>query len=139
MWCPQGFRCPKCGRTRYYEICDRKVHQYGQVNFRFSDQRNHIGRHQVPLHSLAFRHPPCYSIKSGVSPHHHLARTIRIAANAALCMKHKLQQTMKDRNGQQPLGSLSLMGDAYGQHNARRQKRPRLFRKNATCCRLLTL
>ena len=42
-----------------------------------------------------------------------LARTLGISANAALRMKHKLQQAMKERDDSKPLQDLVLMDDAY--------------------------
>jgi len=42
-----------------------------------------------------------------------MARTLGISANSALRMKHKLQQTMKERDDSKPLTGLILMDDAY--------------------------
>jgi len=71
----------------------------------FFDPRNHISRHQASAHSLAFGYIPCVAqSKDGISSLH-LARTAGISANAALRMKHKLQQVMKDQDDQQPLTS----------------------------------
>lgn len=42
-----------------------------------------------------------------------MARTLGISANAALRMKHKLQQAMKDRDDNKPLAGIVLMDDAY--------------------------
>lgn len=50
--------------------------------------------------------------KDGISSLN-LARTIGVSANTALSVKHKLQQTMKNRDDSQPLKDLILIDDAY--------------------------
>ena len=50
--------------------------------------------------------------KDGISSLN-LARTIGVSAQAALRLKHKLQQVMKNRDDQLVLWSLLLINDAY--------------------------
>ena len=50
--------------------------------------------------------------KDGISSLN-LARTIGVSAKAALRLKHKLQQVMKNRDDQLVLRGLLLMDDAY--------------------------
>ena len=54
-----------------------------------------------------------------------LARTLGVSANAGLRIKHKLQQTMKERDDNKPLQNLVLMDDAYWGGKKRDGKRGR--------------
>jgi transposase-like protein len=122
---PQGYRCPKCGHTGYCEICNRKVYQCHKCHFQASlIQGTIFAATKLPLTAWLLGIYLVTQSKDGISSLH-LARTVGISANAALRMKHKLQQVMKDRDDQQPLGGLLLMDDAYWGGKKRDGKRGR--------------
>ena len=62
--------------------------------------------------------------KDGI-PSLNLARTIGVSAKAALRLKHKLQQVMKNRDDQLVLRGLLLIDDAYWGGKRRDGKRGR--------------
>jgi hypothetical protein len=62
--------------------------------------------------------------KDGISSLN-MARTLGISSHAALRMKHKLQQAMKERDDSLPLDGLVLMDDAYWGGKKRDGKRGR--------------
>ena len=62
--------------------------------------------------------------KDGISSLN-LARTLGVSANAALRMKHKLQQAMKERDDNIPLRRLVLIDDVYWGGKKRDGKRGR--------------
>ncbi len=95
---PQGYRCPKCGHTGYCEICDRKVYQCHKCHFQASlIQGTIFAATKLPFTAWLLGIYLVTQSKDGISSLH-LARTVGISANAALRMKHKLQQVMKDRD-----------------------------------------
>jgi transposase-like protein len=115
----------KCGHAGYCEICDRKVFQCHKCHFQASlIQGTIFAATKLPLTAWLLGIYPVTQAKDGISSLH-LARTVGISANAALRMKHKLQQVMKDRDDQQPLGGLLLMDDAYWGGKKRDGKRGR--------------
>ena len=110
---PQGFCCPKCGHTGYCEIDSRKVYQCHECRFQASlIQGTIFAATKLPLTTWLLGIYLVTQSKDGISSLH-LARTVGISANAALRMKHKLQQVMKDRDDQQPLNGPLLLDDAY--------------------------
>ena len=99
---PQGFRCPKCGHAGYCEIRDRKVYQCHKCHFQASlIQGTIFAATKLPLTAWLLGIYLVTQSKDGISSLH-LARTVGISANAALRMKHKLQQVMKDRDDATP-------------------------------------
>jgi hypothetical protein len=54
-----------------------------------------------------------------------LSRTLGVSAKTALNLKHKLQQTMKERDDNQPLSNLIFLDDAYWGGKKQDRKRGR--------------
>lgn len=110
---PQGFVCPECGHKKHCEIKSRKVYQCHRCHQQTSLTSGTIFAFtKLPL-SLWFL--GIYLItqsKHGVSSLH-LSRSLGTSYNAALRMKHKLQQVMKERDDEQPLEGWVQMDDAY--------------------------
>jgi transposase-like protein len=122
---PQGFECPKCGHTGYCEIQSRRVYQCHRCHSQTSLIRGTIfAATKLPLKIWFLGIYLITQAKDGVSSLN-MARTMGISANAALRMKHKLQQVMKERDDSQPLCGLLLMDDAYWGGKKRDGKRGR--------------
>jgi transposase-like protein len=110
---PQGFECPHCGHTGYCEINSRKVYQCYRCHAQTSlIQETIFAATKLPLSTWFLGIYLITQAKDGISSLN-LARTMGISFNAALRMKHKLQQVMKERDDSQPLCGLLLMDDAY--------------------------
>lgn len=110
---PEGFRCPYCGHLKYCEIQSRKVYQCHRCHSQTSVINDTIfAATKLPLKTWFLGIYLITQSKDGISSLN-LARTLGISANAALRMKHKLQQAMKERDDNKPLNGLILMDDAY--------------------------
>ena len=122
---PQGFRCPECGHTRYCEINRRKVYQCNRCHAQTSLISSTIfAATKLPLKTWFLGIYLITQAKDGMSSLN-LARTLGVSANAALRIKHKLQQTMKERDDDKPLQNLVLMDDVYWGGKKRDGKRGR--------------
>jgi transposase-like protein len=110
---PQGFRCPECGDSGYCEIKSRKVFQCNSCHAQTSlIQGTLYASTKLPLQTWFLGIYFVTQSKDGISSLN-LARVLGISANAALRMKHKLQQAMKERDDYYPLAGLVLLDDAY--------------------------
>jgi len=122
---PQGFVCPECGYTKYCEIHSRKVYQCHRCRCQLSFNGGGIfASTKLPLTIWFLGIYLITQAKDGLSSLN-MARTLGVSANAALRMKHKLQQTMKERDDSNPLHGLILMDDAYWGGKKRDGKRGR--------------
>lgn len=122
---PQGFQCPVCGHDRYCEIRSRKVYQCNKCRSQTSLISGTIlASTKLPLTTWFLGFYFITQAKDGISSLN-LARTLGISANAALHLKHKIQQSMKERDDDHPLGGLLLMDDAYWGGKKRDGKRGR--------------
>ena len=122
---PQGFKCPECGYSGYCEISSRKVFQCHRCHRQTSVISETIfAATKLPLRTWFLSIYFITQSKDGMSSLN-LARTLGISANAALRMKHKLQQAMKERDDSKPLNGLILMDDAYWGGKKRDGKRGR--------------
>lgn len=110
---PQGFCCPKCGHEYYSKIRSRQLFQCCRC------------RHQASLISgtlfestklpLTIWFLAIYLItqsKDGISSLN-LARSLGVSANAALRIKHKLQQVMKQTDDKRSLPGIIQLDDTY--------------------------
>ena len=122
---PGGFVCPTCGYTRYCEISSRKVYQCNRCHHQASMISETIfAATKLPLKTWFLGIYLITQSKDGISSLN-LARTLGISANAALRMKHKIQQVMKERDDSHQLHGLILMDDAYWGGKKRDGKRGR--------------
>jgi transposase-like protein len=122
---PQGFHCPKCDHGDYCEIHSRKVYQCSKCHAQTSlIQGTIFASTKLPLTIWMLGIYLVTQAKDGVSSLN-LGRTLGISANAALRMKHKLQQVMKNRDDQRPLRGVLLIDDAYWGGKKRDGKRGR--------------
>ena len=110
---PDGFICPKCGGKGHCEISSRKVLQCHRCRTQTSLIAGTIfSSTKLPLTIWFLAIYLITQSKDGVSSLN-LARTLGVSANTALMLKHKLQQTMKERDDNQPLTEFILIDDAY--------------------------
>ncbi|WP_319548644.1 IS1595 family transposase [Desulfogranum marinum] len=110
---PQGFVCPKCGHTDHCQIASRKVLQCNYCHTQTSLTAGTIfASTKLPLTVWFLAIYLISQAKNGISSLH-LGRTLGVSANTALRIKHKLQQTMKERDDSQPLHELVVIDDAY--------------------------
>ncbi len=122
---PKGYKCPKCGYSGYCFIRSRKVYQCHRCHCQRSVISDTIfAATKLPLTIWFLGIYLITQSKDGISSLN-LARTLGVSANAALRMKHKLQQTMKERDDNLPLSGLILMDDAYWGGKKRDGKRGR--------------
>ncbi len=110
---PDGFVCPKCGHTGRCKIESRKVLQCKSCHSQTSLTAGTIfAATKLPLTVWFLAIYFITQSKDGISSLN-LGRTIGVSANTALRIKHKLQQTMKERDDTQPLRELVVIDDAY--------------------------
>jgi hypothetical protein len=122
---PEGFRCPMCGHVGHCVIDSRKVYQCNRCHTQTSLTSNTIlAATKLPLKTWFLGIYLVTQAKDGISSLN-LARTLGVSANAGLRIKHKLQQTMKERDDSKPLQNLVLMDDVYWGGKKRDGKRGR--------------
>lgn len=122
---PQGFKCQECGHAGYCEIHSRKVYQCNRCHYQISVISGTIfSATKLSLKTWFLGIYLLTQSKDGISSLN-MSRTLGISANAALRMKHKLQQAMKERDDSHPLSGLVLMDDAYWGGKKRDGKRGR--------------
>ena len=120
-----GFECPECGHSGYCEISSRKVYQCHRCHSQTSlTSKTIFANTKLPLKTWFLGMYFITQSKDGISSLN-LARTLGISACAALRLKHKLQQVMKERDDSQPLSGLVLIDDAYWGGKKRDGKRGR--------------
>ena len=110
---PKGFICPKCGGHKHCHIQSRKVLQCNLCRTQTSLISGTIfSATKLPLTVWFLAIYLITQSKDGISSLN-LSRTLGVSAKTALSLKHKLQQTMKERDDSQPLSNLVLLDDAY--------------------------
>jgi transposase-like protein len=122
---PKGFICPECGYTGYCLIQSRKVYQCHRCRRQVSVISGTIfASTKLALKTWFLAIYLITQAKDGISSLN-LARTLGISADAALRMKHKIQQTMKERDDARPLSGEIQLDDAYWGGKKRDGKRGR--------------
>jgi len=110
---PQGFVCPKCGSNRYSIIKTRTLYQCSNCRYQSSLISGTIfDSTKLPLTIWFLAIYLITQSKDGISSLN-LSRTIGISANAALRIKHKLQQVMKRADDSLPLPGIVQLDDTY--------------------------
>lgn len=110
---PSGFECPQCRHTGHCRIASRKVLQCNSCHKQTSLTAGTIfAATKLPLTVWFLAIYFITQSKDGISSLN-LGRTLGVSANTALRIKHKLQQTMKERDDGQPLRNLVVIDDAY--------------------------
>lgn len=110
---PRGFVCPKCRHTTYSKIKSRNLFQCKQCQRQSSVIcRTIFASTKLPLTIWFLGIYLITQSKDGISSLN-LSRSLGISANAALRMKHKLQQVMKERDDSMPLPGIIQLDDVY--------------------------
>ena len=110
---PTGFVCPECGHVGYCEIAGRGVYQCHRCHRQTSLTSGTIFEYtKLPLTTWFLGMFFLTQTKNGVSALE-LRRQLGIGYNAALRMKHKLMQVMKERDDSHPLFGIIQVDDAY--------------------------
>jgi transposase-like protein len=110
---PNGFVCPACANTTYYQIKTRALFQCKACRRQTSVISGTIfASTKLPLSIWFLGIYLVTQSKDGISSLN-LARSLGISANAALRMKHKLQHVMKTREDSKPLSGFLKIDDAY--------------------------
>jgi len=108
-----GFVCPKCDHNQCYKLKTRFLYQCKQCRYQCSLTSGTI--FDSSKLSLTVWFLAIYLItqsKDGISSLN-LSRLLGVSANAALRIKHKLQQVMKDHDDQRQLPGIVQIDDAY--------------------------
>jgi len=110
---PHGFVCPRCGHSAHCQIRSRGVLQCNYCHAQTSLTSGTIfAATKLPLNVWFLAIYLITQSKDGISSLN-LGRTLGVSANTALRIKHKLQQTMKERDDTQPLKNLVIIDDVY--------------------------
>ncbi len=122
---PNGFRCPECGhqshcrlKTRDLIQCNRCHHQTSLI------ARTIFANTKLPLTTWFLAIYLLTQSKTGLSAMA-LARHLGVSYNTAWLVKHKLMQTMRERDDSKPLDGLIQIDDAYWGGERRGGKRGR--------------
>mgnify|MGYP001827663962 FL=1 len=110
---PTGFVCPACGHTRYCELKCRLLFQCNRCHRQTSLTSGTIfAATKLPLTTWLLAIYLVTQSKTSVSALS-MSRTLGVASNTALLIKHKLQQVMKLRDDSKPLAGFIQLDDSY--------------------------
>jgi len=110
---PNGFVCPACGQNSFCELKCRVLFQCNHCHTQTSLTSGTIfASTKLPIATWFLGIYLMTQSKTSVSALS-LSRTLGIASNTALLMKHKIQQVMKLRDDSQPLAGLVQIDDSY--------------------------
>lgn len=110
---PSGFRCPRCGGERYFELKTRKLYQCCACRHQTSLTVGTIYEQtKLPLKTWFLASYLVTQTKVGISSMN-LYQKLGISYNSALILKHKLQQVMLQKEHSEPLTGQILVDDAY--------------------------
>lgn len=110
---PDGYVCPVCCHTQYSFISTRKLYQCNRCKYQASVTSGTVfDSTKLPLTTWFLAIYLVSQSKDGISSLN-LSRTLGISDNAALRVKHKLMQAMKNRDDQIPLSGIIQMDDSY--------------------------
>jgi len=110
---PSGFQCPVCGHGQYYELKSRQLFQCNKCRTQTSLTAGTIfDSTKLPLTIWFLSIYLITQSKISISALS-LKRTLGVSYNTALLMKHKVQQTMRERDNSKPLTCIVQLDDAY--------------------------
>lgn len=109
----KGFECPKCGHNDFSTIKSRNLYRCKQCLHQASVTSGTIfASTKLPL-TVWFLGIYLITQSKGAISSLSLSRKFGISADAALRMKHKLQQVMKERDDSKTLWGIIQLDDAY--------------------------
>lgn len=110
---PNGYVCPVCGHTGYCELKCRLLFQCNHCHTQTSlTAKTIFAATKLPIVTWFLGIYLVTQSKTSVSALS-LSRTLGVASNTALLMKHKLQQVMKLRDDSKPLAGFVQLDDSY--------------------------
>jgi transposase-like protein/predicted RNA-binding Zn-ribbon protein involved in translation (DUF1610 family) len=110
---PDGFICPKCGHTSYYNVKNRNLFHCSKCGHQASVTANTIfHRSHTPLTKWFVAIFMMADDKRGISAAK-LARDISVSPPTAWLMLHKIRKAMKDRDSGYMLSKIVEIDDAY--------------------------
>jgi transposase-like protein/predicted RNA-binding Zn-ribbon protein involved in translation (DUF1610 family) len=110
---PDGFMCPKCGHTSYYDVKSRNLYNCSKCGHQASVTANTIfhGSH-TPLTKWFVAIFMLADDKRGISAAK-LARNINVSPPTVWLMLHKLRKAMADRDSGYMLSKIVEIDDTY--------------------------
>ncbi|WP_421851776.1 IS1595 family transposase [Marinomonas sp.] len=110
---PAGYRCEYCGCDQYCELTARQLYQCNRCHHQGSLTSGTLfSSSKLPLKVWFLAIYLMTQEKNGISALE-LSRQLGISYNAAWRMKHKLMQTMKERDDETPLKGCIQLDDVY--------------------------
>jgi transposase-like protein len=110
---PGGFRCPHCGHAGHCQLRGRPVLQCNRCKRQTSLTAGTLfARTHLPLRTWFLAIYLLTQHKNGLSALS-LRRQLGVNANTAWLLKHKLMQTMIERDDPKPLAGIVQLDDAY--------------------------
>ena len=110
---PKGFRCPSCGYHKHCQLRQRKVFQCIRCKQQVSLTAGTLfDNTKLPLTTWFLAINLLSQSKNGISAMD-LKRQLGVSYNTAWMLKHKLMQTMRERDDSQPLRGIVEIDDAY--------------------------
>ena len=110
---PHGFRCPHCGYHKSCQLRQRKVFQCIRCKHQASLTAGTVfDNTKLPLTTWFLAIYLLTQSKNGISAMD-LKRQLGVSYNTAWMLKHKLMQTMRERDDSQPLRGIVELDDAY--------------------------
>lgn len=122
---PNGFICPECGYRGFCALSARKLFQCHRCHHQTSlTSETLFAATKLPLTTWFLAMYLLTQSKNAISALE-LKRQLGISYNSAWLLKHKLMQSMKERDDTQPLAGLIQLDDAYWGGERRGGKRGR--------------
>jgi len=122
---PRGFVCPECGHTGCCVLKRRRLFQCNACGRQSSVTAGTVfAGSKLPLSVWFLAMHLITQAKNGISSLE-LSRQLGISQNSTWLMKHKLMQTMLEREAARPLAGLIQIDDAYWGGRRRGYKRGR--------------
>jgi ribosomal protein L37AE/L43A len=110
---PQGFSCPKCGHAGHCHLNHRDVFQCNRCKCQTSPTSGTVfAETKLPLRTWFLAIYLLTQNKNGISALS-LRRQLGVSYNTAWLIKHKLMQTMVERDQERPLVGHVQLDDAY--------------------------
>lgn len=122
---PQGFICPECSSAFYCKLKSRPLYQCNRCHHQTSiTSRTIFAGTKLPLPTWFLVIHLITQSKTGLSALA-LKRQLGVSYNTAWVVKHKVLQTMKERDDDEPLSGFIQLDDVYWGGERRGGKRGR--------------
>lgn len=122
---PNGYTCPNCGHNQYYQLRSRSLFQCRSCRSQTSLTSGTIFSSTKLSLSLWFLAIYLVSQSKKSVSSLQLMRFLGVSQNAAMRIKHKLQEVMKEADDQKPLSEFIQVDDVYwgGKHSGGKRGR----------------